>query len=117
MNRDHVANVLNLDTELLSEGSIDGNNSSTGEVGISRVVYFTYLYHLFSSPLRNFFFTYIYEFCIIPGSRAKRPTHLPGVGAPQRMQYLEIRYLLYDLPIQKVLRNPEGKHTYSQPSN
>ena len=47
-----------------------------------------------------------------PHSRAKRPTHLPGVGAPQRMQYyhrmqyLEIRYLLYDLPIQRVLRNP-----------
>ena len=55
-----------------------------------------------------------------PISRAKRPTHLPGVGVPQRMQYfhrmqyLELRYLLYDLPIQKVLRNPEGiTHLFS----
>ncbi|KAJ9492562.1 hypothetical protein VN97_g629 [Penicillium thymicola] len=47
-------------------------------------------------------------------NRAKRPIHLPGIGAPQQiqdfhqMQNLEIRYLLYDLPVQKVLRHPVG---------
>lgn len=33
MNRGQVANVLNLSTELLGEGSIDGNDSSTSEIG------------------------------------------------------------------------------------
>ena len=50
----------------------------------------------------------------ISTNRAKRPIHLPGIGVPQQMQYfhqmqyLEIKYPLYVLPIQKVPRHPVG---------
>lgn len=45
---------------------------------------------------------------------AQYSIHLPGIGAPQQMQYfhqiqyLEIKCLLYGLPIRKVLRYPVG---------
>lgn len=33
MNRCHVADILDLDTELVSEGRIDRNDTSTNEIG------------------------------------------------------------------------------------